>query len=116
MASPTKADLQSAVARLAAENAELRDLIAAVHAAADCTPQAVSDDRDAERRREHEMLIRISALTGPDTTSAHLDINARQLRGYAATPVGYRVYDDAARDVNPPSAAEVAASHKAVTA
>lgn len=67
MPSPTKADLEAAVQRLTEENANLRDLIAAVHAAASVplTTDSVKDQHLADQRAR-EALITIRTTTDPE--------------------------------------------------
>lgn len=95
MTEPTKAGLQAENARLAEENRQLRDLLAAVRETVSAVPRAVfgEENRTGELDRWRELGTRIRVLT--DATEFDkpygLPVCARQLRGYAAEPVTYRV-------------------------
>lgn len=93
MTNPTKADLAAAVKALTEENAGLRDLLAAVHEAAEAAPFAKHwQDSDKARDRTRSMLGAISVLTDPAGTWTWGWANGRTaagLRKYAAEPLEY---------------------------
>jgi hypothetical protein len=96
MKEPTKADLAAAVATLTAENAGLRDLLAAVSLAADTVPVANNPSFIDEWKRSTKVLSAIKILCRLDEYpgSGHLAYAAEELRAVAAEPVGYEVYTE----------------------
>jgi len=95
MKEPTKADLAAAVATLIQENAQLRDLLAAVSLAADTVPVANNPSFIDEWKRSTKVLSAIKILCRLDEYpgSGHLAYAAEELRLIAAEPVGYEVYE-----------------------
>jgi hypothetical protein len=91
--------------QLAAENAALRDLLAAVSECARSVPQAaVGEPSWKEHSRARNVLITLGVITDPDGTwtwSWGSGQGAAHLRERAAEPAGYEVYvkpeDDALR-------------------
>lgn len=92
MKPPTKADLAAAVTRLTQENAQMRDLLAAIRLAADTVPVSKDNDSIAEWRRSTRVLSNIKGLAKPGDWGGYLAYAAEELRAIAAEPVGYEVY------------------------
>lgn len=96
MKEPTKAELAAGNKRLQADNAALRDLLAAVHEAADAAPFPASYvDREKAFSRSRDLLVSISVITNPAGSWAWgwcPGDAAVALRGFAAEPLRYKPY------------------------
>lgn len=96
---PTKADLAAEAARLAQENAQMRDLLAAVSLAAGTVPVSEDNDWAAEWKRSTRVLASIKSLSrlddGHSDWKGYLAYAAGELRSLAAEPAGYEVYQPA---------------------
>jgi hypothetical protein len=89
---PTKADLAAENARLREENAQMRDLLAAVSLAAGTVPVSNGNDYAAEWKRSTKVLAVIKNAAALRDWDGHLAWAAEEVRSLAAEPVGYEVY------------------------
>jgi len=90
---PTKADLAAAVAKLTQENAQMRDLLAAISLAAGTVPVSKDNDYPAEWKRSTKVLSAIkTAASLDDNWAGSAAWGAEYTREIAAEPVGYEVY------------------------
>jgi hypothetical protein len=96
MATPTKADLAAAVAKLTEENAGLRELLAAVSLAADTVPVSKDSNLSAEWQRSTRVLANIKGLSDLSDWPGYLAWAAGELRSIAAEPPGYEAYEASA--------------------
>lgn len=96
MKEPTKADLAAAVAKLTQENAQLRDLLAAISLAAGTVPVSKGNDYLGEWKRSTKVLANIKVLSrlgdGHSDWDGYLAYAAGELQAIAAEPAGYEVY------------------------
>jgi hypothetical protein len=90
---PTKADLAAAVAKLTQENAQMRDLLAAISLAAGTVPISEGNDYAGEWKRSVKVLSAIKAAAAlDDNWAGSAAWGAEYAREVAAEPVGYEVY------------------------
>lgn len=119
MASQTKADLIAALVRLNAENVSMRAALEQIRDAGEVektAPLAAMDFdnmiRGETRLRNILILARWAADSGLRGSGAYPPLAVELAKPLDYEP--FRSNADAAKDVNPPSAREVAMAHKAV--